>query len=570
MDLQKKFTTEITLENQGAFNPPSATKRTSKLDIVKEWFLILFLVIFVFAIYSNSLNAPYFLDDHTKIVKNTKIHITSLSVDNLLQAAFKSRMPSRPVANISFSINYLIHKLNLLGFHLTNITIHILNGILLYFLIKATLSLPNIKKRYGPPGWTPFLTALIWLINPLHIQSVTYIVQRVNSLAAMFYLLSLLCYVHGRLNSGQKKLSLFVLAFFSGLFSIGCKEMTIVLPIFIAAYEIYFFQDLKKGALKTAGFVSVAFLALLIVMSFVYLGESPIRSIIDGYSQRSFTLEQRLLTESRVILVYLGLLFLPHPSKLALSHDFPLSNSFISPLTTTFSIVIIGALIFYAFRNARRQPLLSFCIFWYFGNIFIESSFIPLEIIFEHRSYLPSMMVIFMVVFISRKLHTYKFIQYSLLVIVIVLSANWTYARNTVWIDHVSFWRDNVEKYPLSPRANGEYGTALSYAGKSSDALKQYMKVVELDPENALAYRNIGYNLFRIQKTEQAIESYKKALAIEQTALTHYRLSTALMVQGKYDEAYIHCLKALLLEPKNIQAQRRLEVLKSKFPKSRQ
>jgi hypothetical protein len=341
--------------------------------------------------------------------------------------------------------------------------------------------------------------------------------------------------------------------------------MTAVLPIIIAVYEICFFKKTDDGSLRTTGYAIVFPLVFIILMSFVLMNGNFISAIFDGYTYRPFTLEQRLLTEPRVVLSYLSLLFFPHPSRLALIHDFPLSHSLISPVTTALAILIIAGLLFYAIYYARIEPVISFCIFWYFGNVFIESSFPPLEIIFEHRSYIPSMMVIFLAVFMLKRLHIPKLIKYSLLVVVVVLSSHWTYSRNNVWGDTVTFWQDNVEKYPLSARANSDLGTALSNTGKFDDALKQYKKAIEIDPEYALAYHNAGFILVRNLKTEEAIQYFEKALDIEPSAITHYRLSTALTIQGKYYEAYKHCLKATILDPENIWARRKLKALELKL-----
>ena len=134
-------------------------------------------------------------------------------------------------------------------------------------------------------------------------------------------------------------------------------------------------------------------LILLVIVAWVYLGAQPLEKLSMVSGARDFTIPQRVLTEFRVVIFYISLLVLPHPSRLNLDHDLPLSLSLIDPITTILSLALIAGLIGLAFAVARKERLLSFCILWFFGNLVIESSVIGIELIYEHRIYLPSMMV---------------------------------------------------------------------------------------------------------------------------------------------------------------------------------
>ena len=151
-------------------------------------------VILGFLIYSNTLNVPFHFDDEQNIVENRNIRLTGLTLKNITGACFKTACPNRPVANLSFALNYYFHKYDVIGYHAINIVIHIITGILLYFFIKTTLSIPSLRSRYKSPSSIALFAALIWLAHPVQTQSVTYIVQRMNSMAAMFYILSFLLY----------------------------------------------------------------------------------------------------------------------------------------------------------------------------------------------------------------------------------------------------------------------------------------------------------------------------------------------------------------------------------------
>lgn len=532
----------------------------AQLAGAREWLLLAVLPLLVFAIYFKPLDGPFILDDINNIALNTNLHISEISWESLHRAAFESRYPNRSVANISLALNFYFHGLDRAGYRIVNICIHILNGILLYFFLRATLNLPLVRKRYGPPGWLPFAATLVWAVNPLHIQSVTYIIQRMNSLSVLFYLAAFLCYIHGRLGAGARRGLLYSCAFLSGLLALGSKEMTVVLPFFIALYELYFFRGNVsfKGIALTVALLTV----VLAAGGFLFLGGDPMARMLSGYEDRSFTLAQRLLTEPRVVLFYLGLLFLPLPSRLSIFHDFPVSTSLLIPAMTLPAIVCIGVLVLAAVLYARRSPLLSFCIFWYFGNILVESSFPALEIIFEHRVYLPSMMVVFLAVMACRSLLGSRAVQCGVLALAVALSGYWTYSRNADWSDRILFWQDAVEKFPGSARAYIDLGSALSDAGRFDEAIGYFEKAIELDPDNPLPYHNIGFIHERRWQPHKAIEYYIRALQADPLAETFYRLSIIFAAQGKLQEAYQYGHKALQMQPDNTAVSRHLESIR--------
>ena len=138
--------------------------------------------------------------------------------------------------------------------------------------------------------------------------------------------------------------------------------------------------------------ILIAFIGLTAVYLYFRQG-GHLFSFLGGYQKRVFTLEQRLLTEPRVIWFYLSLLFYPIPSRLSLVHDFAISQSLLEPVTTLISVLAIVALLLGATVYARRWPLIAFCVIFFFLNHLIESTILPLELVFEHRNYIPSMLL---------------------------------------------------------------------------------------------------------------------------------------------------------------------------------
>jgi hypothetical protein len=210
-------------------------------------------------------------------------------------------------------------------------------------------------------------------------------------MAGMFYLLSLALYVKGRLSTGRPRVLYFggtVLSYLLGVFS---KENVAILPVFIALYEFYFFQklDLSPKSRKVL-FGLLGALLMLGAFGMIIWGGRYINVIIEGYEYRTFTMSERVLTQFRIVLYYVTLLIYPHPSRLNLDYDFAISKTILDPPTTLVCILIVAGLIGYSIWTAKKRPVLSFFILWYFGNLVIESSIFPLEMVYEHRLYLPA------------------------------------------------------------------------------------------------------------------------------------------------------------------------------------
>ncbi len=343
--------------------------------------------------YSNTFHVPFHFDDRSSIVENPNIQVTAFTWDQLERLIKNTYAVSiRVFSYFTLALNFYFGGLNVFGYHLVNLLIHIASGIFLYWFLLLTFNLPSLREKYGPISYKVALfSSLIFISHPIQTQSVTYIVQRMASMAGMFFLLSFVLYIKGRLSAGAPRFFYFggtVLTYLLGVFS---KENVAILPLFVALYEFYFFQKLDlspKG--KRVLLTLIGSLLVLGAFGFILWGKRYIDVTIEGYQYRPFTMVERLLTQSRVVLYYLSLLAFPLPSRLNLDYDFPVSKTILDPPTTLISILIIAGLIGYSIWTAKRRPVLSFCILWYFGNLVIESSIFPLEMVYEHRLYLPA------------------------------------------------------------------------------------------------------------------------------------------------------------------------------------
>ncbi len=518
-----------------------------------ETLLLFLLAVVIILIYAETLTSPFILDDIHNIRDNPHIRVPFLSFKNLAWAGFQSPLANRPVANISFALNYYFHGYNLVGFHVVNILIHIASGIFLYLLVQATIRTPALRARYAKFGWIPFFTAFIWLVHPLQTQSVTYLVQRMNSLAAMFYVLSLWLYVKFRLSAGRRaKWPLLGGCILAGMLAFGTKEISATLPGFIILYEWYFFQGLSRQWAKRHMLILAAFGVFIIVISLAYFGNEPVVRILNDYNSRDFTLAQRVLTQFRVVILYISLLIWPQPLRLSLDHDIALSYSLTDPITTLLSMTIIIVLIVLAIRFAKRERLISFCILWFFGNLVIESSIIGLELVFEHRNYLPSMLAILLLVVLVFRYLKPAWVGVVALCVMGTLFTGWTFERNKDWSDEITLYRDCVEKAPGKARPYNNLGAALMRDGSLAEAVEHLQTALNIKPDFVDAHYNLGYALSRQGNLKAGIYQFGETLRLDPDNLKALNnMGVALALQGRYGEAANYFEAALKQNPRD-------------------
>ena len=513
-------------------------------------------------LYWPTLKYPFAFDDGHNIVNNPHIRMEEITLKNLKKAGFESPNHNRPLANISFAFNYYFQGYSPAGYRLVNFMLHILGAIFIYFLVRLTLNISSPDSGGFTWRGTPFFSAFIWLVHPLQTQSVTYVVQRMNILAAMFCILCLLLYAGARLTTHHgKKWGLYTGCIIAGVLALGSKENAAMLPAFIFLYEWFFFQDISRAWLKKHLYLFAVLFVFIALILFIFLGNHPIAKIFSGYDVRDFTLTQRVLTEFRVVVFYGSLVFLPHPSRLNLDHDFPLSFSLISPFTTLFSILAIVALAALAWYLAPKERFLSFGMIWFLGNLAIESSFIPLEIIFEHRTYLPLMFGIPTIVFLAARILKPEWLKIPAMIMAVAVCAVWSYDRNTIWQDEITLWSDCRQKSPGKARPHYNLGLALEASGRTEEAIQSYRQAVRIDPNHTEAYNNLGVAHAEKGMLPEAVRYYSISLRINPDSdRAHHNLGLVLARQGKMNEAVRHFSEALRINPNYANAHHNLGI----------
>ena len=526
----------------------------------KYAFFFISLLILLLAVYGNSFHGEWHFDDIPNIVENPNVHLQNLSLKGIYSAFHFRGNIIRPVSYLSLAINYYFGGAEPFGYHLINFTIHYVTAIFLFLFIFDTLRLPLLKDRYGDRAYAiSALATVLWAINPVQVLAVSYVVQRTACMAGMFYIAAMYFYLKGRTAEGTKdRIIFFLCCAVATLLAFGSKETAAMLPVSLFIYDLFLIQGAGRDTVrKNLKFAFIPF-AVVIIFANSYLDLS---SILDDYQFRSYTLGERLLTEPRVIIFYISLLLYPIHSRLTLLHDFDISKSLVDPWTTLPAILIIVFSAGYAFTIARKRPLISFCIFFFLLNHLIEGSFIPVELIFEHRNYIPSMLFFIPVAFFILEILDYfayrKAIRWLIVFSVIFVffaEGHTVYMRNEVLKTDMALWIDNILKYPNLSRPHNNLGINYTIQGLREAGMGEFIEALSLNKyehsvEEARIEGNMGNYYLNEGQEDLALEHYRKAILISPNNAQPYAgIAKINLRRGDTDRAYEYIKKALTLK----------------------
>ena len=504
------------------------------------------------AVYSQTLRIPFVFDDRPNISDNEFVRVTSLDPAALYRAAFDSPSSRRPVANVSFALNHVYGGHDVRGYHAVNIAIHLVNGILVYalFLVTIASSLPG--RARSRPHWAALGAALIFITHPIQTQAVTYTVQRMTSMAAMFYLSSLLLWILGRRGVPPwRRWTLWAAAAVLWLLALGTKQIAITLPLVVWLYEWFFFRDLSRAWLKRWSLAAVAVATILVLVGLLYTDFQPLARIQAEYADRDFSLTQRLATQPRVVVSYLALILFPHPWRLNLHHHFALSESMIQPAATVVAAAALGGLFVLSVWTVRRHRVVAFFGLWLFIHLLVESSVWPLEMAFEHRLYLPMFGVAILCLHLLSRIGSgAPSAALAAMVLIICGLSSATFARNATWQQRARLWTDVIAKNPASYRGHSNLGIALSATGQHEASIREQRRALRIKPDSAMAHYKLGKALGNAGELEQAIGCYRDALSINpQLVAAHNMLGLALLAKGNAHEANGQFLDVVRLDP---------------------
>lgn len=531
----------------------------------KRYMPYLLIILFALTAYCNSFLAPFTLDDFSSITNNYAIR------NPLDIGAIWKFYSNRFVLYYTLSINYFFFKNAEMGYHVVNFFIHLINGFLVFSILYYLLGLDYFKNkipgRYRNTVCT--ISALIFVVHPVQVNAVTYIIQRTASLAALFYFAAMLNYIKYRI---YKKNRYFLLALLFTVTAMFTKENTITIPFMLALIEFMFFlKDENMSWKKRTAILLILLLTIPIIPATnLYLG---------GYSQsdpkvnfKASTSMDRMhyfYTQLNVIARYIQVLFVPYNQNFDYSNDFPKSKTIWENYSyISFAFLLLIGLI--ALFNLRKNKLMSLGILWFFVGLSVESSFISIkDVYFEHRLYFPVVgFSIFLagLIFSELKVAGRPFLfKKPLKVFVFALSfmiavyTGLTIYRNYIFGDGIRLWTDVVKKAPKSDRAHCILGTnyldryELS-ANKNPEHLeaaeRELKKAIELNSSNDTAHCNLSKVYVLKGDYEKAIEEANSTNRLKKSKYAYHNLGNAYKNLGRIDDAIKAYLDGYQLDKK--------------------
>ncbi|MEM7540585.1 MAG: hypothetical protein AAF384_03255 [Pseudomonadota bacterium] len=435
------------------------------------------LVILTWIVYWPALSGPLILDD-------SKVVTPFLLPDGVVRYADDPLVSAtgplgRPLAMLSFKLDAALHGDRFAGWKATNLVIHILVGVLIYgFCVALWRSLGYAVDGARTLG---LFTSAIWLLHPLLLSTSMYLVQRMTQLSMLFVVLGLWLYALGRWRSDDDNQARWqILSAFLLCTPLAClaKETGALLPLYLWGYEYFIVQQAMPVYVARTFVVFLVIPALTAALIMVY---EP-AFFFSGYAIRDFTLSERLLTESRVLVSYLAMLMAPGIKTLGFFHDdFIVSSGWASPPSTILSVLLIVAVAGAGFRWRKQIPAAAFGLYLFGAGHLLESTIFPLELMFEHRNYLPGLGVAIATIgMVSRCIGFSKFGRAVALTMVITL-AFLTADRAIIWSSESFFFAHAAAQHPRSARARVSYAEWLTSTGNHKLALSELRRLEHFD-----------------------------------------------------------------------------------------
>ena len=565
--------------------------------------LIPFIIaLFGLALWSNALYGPFVFDDWVYAAENPYIR----DLSNLLDTS-----GPRYMAYLSFALNYHVGGEDPFGFHLFNVIVHVINSILLFYLVLSVFETPVFKNNLGDDRLrgtrlpVALLTSLIFLSHPLQTQAVTYITQRFTSLSTLFYLASALSYIRAGISSGKgapgEKRALYAASLLSAVLAMKTKEIGLTLPFIIALIEYAMFHEEGRsyGVWRRVKYLAPFFLTLLIVpvslaMQTGWGGWGGGGGGVGAYNEIEEVMASRklseatgiprwgyLITQSTVIMRYLRLLL--WPSGQQFDYYYPLKTSIFEPwvLASSLFLLTVISLSFYIFIRTlgKKAPLLtvaSFGVLWFFITLSVESSVIPIhDAINEHRVYLPSAGIMLSFVsslflalgYLNERLRaglksgTLAAVMFSLIVPPLSIA---TFLRNEVWRDEVRLYEDEAGKNPHEASPHNYLGIAYSSRGRLEEAANEFREAVRIKPGHVPAHVNLARASLKLGLLDEALREFRTLTALNPGNIYHrINLSVLYLNKGLRKEAEEEIGKALEINPESKDAKKVLSYMKS-------
>lgn len=506
------------------------------------------LVVTACAVYANSFGTPFVFDDMPAIVENSSIrHLASLGDVLAPQRVGGLTVAGRPVVNLSLAFNYAVSGYDVWSYHGLNLAVHLAAALVLFGLVRRTLLIPMLQPRFGNAALPlAFASAALWALHPLQTASVTYIVQRAESLVGLFYLLTFYCFLRAATTKTPAWWS--VAAAVCCALGMATKEVMVSAPLLVLLFDRMFLGGPWREAWALRGKLWLALASTWLLLAYLMLGtgnRGGTAGLGVGISSWHY-----LLTQCRAIMTYLGLAVWPHP--LVFDYGLGLQRDWVAVLPQAlFLLALCTGIVVLLWR---RHPA-GFLGAWFFAVLAPSSSFVPVvtQTMAEHRMYLPlAAVVVGAVLGVHQVLgrRTWWLSGGAALV-----CAGLTFSRNLDYRSDLAIWSDTAAKYPANARAHNNLGQALFRAGRVLESVGRYQEALRLQPNYPETHYNLGVSLAQLGDLPGATTHYEEALRIEPGYLAALNnLGNALMRAGRAPEALRHYEEALRRDPEFPQA----------------
>jgi tetratricopeptide (TPR) repeat protein len=515
-------------------------------------------------VHANGFAGRFVFDDHRSIVDNPSIRA-------LWPPGPLLKPSTRPLAYVTFAINYAVSELRPWSYHATNLAIHLAASLVLLGIVRRTLARGPLAPRYASRANSLALAvALLWMIHPLQTQSVTYVVQRIESLMGLFYLLTLYCFI--RSLDGPRRRLWRVASVAACALGMATKEVMVTAPVIILWYDralvSHSWRQIFRHRARFYLALGSTWLILAVLMHKHQSSYTGGALVVQSLSPLCYALGQ-----PGVILHYLRLCF--WPAGQCLDYAWPAPHTAWAIIPPFLAVAVMVMLVIWC---VFRRPALGFLGGWFFVVLAPTSSVVPIrDLAFEHRMYLPLAAVVTMVVIgghelLARLLRSNRgpvrfrpAVPWAFLVLA-ALALGWTtHERNKVYHSQLAMWSDVVHKAPHNPRAHYNLAMALAGRGRFEEAIHHYHSAVRICPHYPMAQNNLGVLLAERGDHREAIRHYRLALIVQpDLASARMNLAHALARQEQYEEAAEHLNEALRIKPELIdyaRAQPPLEAL---------
>jgi tetratricopeptide (TPR) repeat protein len=513
------------------------------------------------AAYHNSFPAPFVFDDRASILDNPTIrHLWPVWEALSPPHGAGVTVAGRPILNLSFAINYAISGLDGWSYHLLNLVIHILAGLTLFGIVRRTLlrsvgaqavgaqtccALGDGRSKSAPlhADAIPIaLTiALLWTLHPLQTESVTYLVQRAESLMGLFYLLTMYCYI--RSVDAPRPGIWQGLAVTACLLGMGTKEVMVTAPLMVLLYDRTFVAGSFREAWRTRGRFYAVLGATWLWLAWLLVGTGG-RGGTAGFVP-NVTWWQYAFTQCGAVVHYLRLTVWPAP----LLFDYGGAVLVRSLAEVWWQAIVVLALLGLTIWALVRKPRSGFLGAWFFAILAPTSSVVPLaDTVFEHRIYLSLAAVVVAAVL---ALHAVAGRRGLMVGAALAVGLGWlSMRRNEDYRSELTLWSDTVAKRPENARAHTNLGIALAESGRIADAVAQYQEAIRIEPAIPAAQLNLCNALTRLGRPAEALPHGEAAVRMDPgNANAHVDLGLALVALGRAAEALPHYAEALRLQP---------------------